>query len=163
MHNFRIRKGKPCFSQICQKVEDWLRLFSRLYSFIRSIICPAIRYIKRGKTMTDKGIKKMANVFQTQGRLRENNMQSIGFILTDGQSHERPDRAAKEARYAKSLWKGIISRKVFSSDYLSSLWPWQCQWIFDVVYELISFFPTLIHELKMKCCNYSCMNLQSWL
>ena len=29
MLNFRIRKWKPCFSWICQKVEDWLRLFSR--------------------------------------------------------------------------------------------------------------------------------------
>ena len=28
--NFRIRKWKPCFSWICQKVEDWLRLVSRL-------------------------------------------------------------------------------------------------------------------------------------
>ena len=27
--NFRIRKWKPCFSRICQKVEDWLRLFFR--------------------------------------------------------------------------------------------------------------------------------------
>ena len=26
-HNFLIRKWKPYFSQICQKVEDWLRLF----------------------------------------------------------------------------------------------------------------------------------------
>ena len=25
-----MRKWKPCFSRICQKVEDWLRLFSRL-------------------------------------------------------------------------------------------------------------------------------------
>ena len=27
--NFPIRKWKPCFSRICQKVEDGLRLFSR--------------------------------------------------------------------------------------------------------------------------------------
>ena len=35
--NFLIRKWKPCFSRICQKVEDWLRLFSQQlfhYSFI---------------------------------------------------------------------------------------------------------------------------------
>ena len=29
--NLLIRKWKPYFSQICQKVEDWLRLFSRLH------------------------------------------------------------------------------------------------------------------------------------
>ena len=29
IRNFPIRKWKPCFSRICQKVEDWLRLFSR--------------------------------------------------------------------------------------------------------------------------------------
>ena len=29
--NFLIRKWKPCFSRICQKVKDWLRLFSRLF------------------------------------------------------------------------------------------------------------------------------------
>ena len=33
--NFPIRKWKPCFSRICQKVEDWLQLFSRpLFFFV---------------------------------------------------------------------------------------------------------------------------------
>ena len=31
--NFLIRKWKPRFSRTCQKVEDWLRLFSRSFKF----------------------------------------------------------------------------------------------------------------------------------
>ena len=31
MLNFPIKKWKPCFSGTCQKVEDWLWLFSRSY------------------------------------------------------------------------------------------------------------------------------------
>ena len=34
--NFLIRKLEPCFSWICQKVEDWLWLFSRQYTTILS-------------------------------------------------------------------------------------------------------------------------------
>ena len=47
--NFLIRKWKPCFSRICQKVEDWLQLFSRsfpsltLFSHVHATMTHSVR------------------------------------------------------------------------------------------------------------------------
>ena len=41
--SFLIRKWKPCFSWICQKVEDRLRLFSRQFVYPHQISCPTCK------------------------------------------------------------------------------------------------------------------------
>lgn len=51
-----------------------------------------------GGTKTGQGVKALTTLFQTQGRLKEPEVKSVGFILTDGRSQEPPGEYARMAR-----------------------------------------------------------------
>jgi len=51
-----------------------------------------------GGTKTGQGVKALTTLFQTQGRLEESDVKSVGFILTDGRSQEPPGEYARIAR-----------------------------------------------------------------
>jgi len=51
-----------------------------------------------GGTKTGQGVKALTTLFQTQGRLGQPELKSVGFILTDGRSQEPPGEYAKIAR-----------------------------------------------------------------
>jgi len=51
-----------------------------------------------GGTKTGQGVKALTTLFQTQGRLDQPDVKSVGFILTDGRSQEPPGENARIAR-----------------------------------------------------------------
>jgi len=51
-----------------------------------------------GGTKTGQGVKALTTLFQTQGRLNQPEIKSVGFILTDGRSQEPPGEYAAIAR-----------------------------------------------------------------
>jgi len=51
-----------------------------------------------GGTKTGQGVKALTTLFQTQGRLGQPDVKSVGFILTDGRSQEPPGEYARVAR-----------------------------------------------------------------
>lgn len=51
-----------------------------------------------GGTKTGQGVKALTTLFQTQGRLGQADLKSVGFILTDGRSQEPPGEYARIAR-----------------------------------------------------------------
>lgn len=51
-----------------------------------------------GGTKTGQGVKALTTLFQTQGRLQQTEVKSVGLILTDGRSQEPPGEYARIAR-----------------------------------------------------------------